>query len=94
MKTQRRHELQTNVLADYLGDLQRRRPAAMILGCTHYPLLKPAIARFMGADTVIVDSADALAAAAALDSDTSRGVTGRPGGAPGRAGSDDLFAGK
>jgi glutamate racemase len=36
----------------------------LILGCTHYPLLKQEIAAFMGAGVKLVDSADALATAA------------------------------
>ena len=36
----------------------------LILGCTHYPLLKAEIAEFMGPDVRLVDSANALAAAA------------------------------
>lgn len=50
-----------HVLGDYLHDLQRRRPGAMILGCTHYPLLEVAIAKLMGPSTQIVNSAHATA---------------------------------
>ncbi len=51
-----------HVLADYLRDLQRIRPAALILGCTHYPLLARAIAKLMGPQVAIVNSARATAA--------------------------------
>ena len=44
-----------HVLADYLHDLQRARPAVLILGCTHYPLLAGAIAKLMGPDTRLLD---------------------------------------
>jgi len=50
-----------HVLCDYLRDLQRLRPGALILGCTHYPLLAGAIAKLMGPATVLVDSARATA---------------------------------
>ncbi len=50
-----------HVLGDYLRDLQRLRPGALILGCTHYPLLAGAIAKLMGPDVIIVDSARATA---------------------------------
>ena len=50
-----------HVLGDYLRELQRRRPGALILGCTHYPLLAGAIAKLMGPDTALVDSARAAA---------------------------------
>jgi len=45
----------------YLGDL-RGRVDALVLGCTHYPLLKDAIAGVMGPATRLVDSAEATAA--------------------------------
>jgi glutamate racemase len=50
-----------HVLSDYLGRLQRFRPAALILGCTHYPLLAGAIAKLMGPETELISSASAAA---------------------------------
>jgi len=50
-----------HVLGDYLGALQRFRPAALILGCTHYPLLSSAIAKLMGPQTELISSARAAA---------------------------------
>ena len=50
-----------HVLGDYLGDLQRFRPSALILGCTHYPLLAGAIAKLMGPETELISSARAAA---------------------------------
>ena len=50
-----------NVLADYLRDLQRARVGALILGCTHYPLLAGAIGKLMGPDVALVSSAAAAA---------------------------------
>ena len=50
-----------NVLCDYLRELQRRRCGAMILGCTHYPLLAGAIGKLMGPDVTLVSSAAAAA---------------------------------
>ena len=50
-----------SVLCDYLHEMQRRRPGALILGCTHYPLLAGAIAKLMGPATVLIDSARAAA---------------------------------
>jgi len=49
------------VLGDYLEKLQRFRPSALILGCTHYPLLGVAIARLMGPETELISSAKAAA---------------------------------
>jgi len=50
-----------HVLSDYLGRLQRFRPDALILGCTHYPLLTGAIAKLMGPETKLISSARAAA---------------------------------
>jgi glutamate racemase len=50
-----------HVLCDYLRELQRRRPGALILGCTHYPLLSGAIAKLMGPAVALVSSARAAA---------------------------------
>jgi glutamate racemase len=58
------HALTELACAEYLTGLRDRAVDTLILGCTHYPLLKPVIARFMGAGTVLVDSADVLAEAA------------------------------
>lgn len=51
----------THVLCDYLRDLQRLRPGALILGCTHYPLLADAIGKLMGPDTILISSGAAAA---------------------------------
>ncbi|MDP6544387.1 MAG: glutamate racemase [Phycisphaerae bacterium] len=50
-----------HVLSDYLGGLQRFRPSALILGCTHYPLLSGAIAKLMGPETELISSGRAAA---------------------------------
>ena len=50
-----------HVLCDYLPDLQRLRPGALILGCTHYPLLARAIGKLMGPEVRLVSSAKAAA---------------------------------
>ncbi len=49
----------------YLADLLTadERPDTVLLGCTHFPLLRAPIARIMGPDTVIVDSAQTTAEA-------------------------------
>ncbi|MFW6133566.1 MAG: glutamate racemase [Planctomycetota bacterium] len=50
-----------HVLGDYLRDMQRFRPGALILGCTHYPLLARAIGKLMGPAVALVSSAAAAA---------------------------------
>lgn len=41
----------------YLHDVRAFNPDTLILGCTHYPLLAPAIAGYMGDGVTLVDSA-------------------------------------
>ncbi|HZR82633.1 MAG TPA: glutamate racemase [Candidatus Binatia bacterium] len=45
----------------YLASLKRSGIDTLILGCTHYPLLRPAIEDFMGPRVRIVDSAEETA---------------------------------
>jgi glutamate racemase len=45
----------------YLGSLKQSGIDTLILGCTHYPLLKKAIRKFMGSDVRLVDSAEETA---------------------------------
>ncbi len=45
-----------SALGDYLHTLQRSRLGALILGCTHYPLLATAIGKLMGPDVTLVNS--------------------------------------
>jgi glutamate racemase len=46
------------------------KPKCLLLGCTHYPVLKAAIAKAAGRDVLLVDSAATTAAAVALALDT------------------------
>ncbi len=55
----------------YLGDLrpgpQQVAPIdCLVLGCTHFPVLRPAVERVMGPDVTLVDSAETTAAAVKL----------------------------
>jgi glutamate racemase len=45
----------------YLGSLKQSGIDTLILGCTHYPLLKKAIRKFMGGGVRLVDSAEETA---------------------------------
>ena len=49
------------VLEEYLDPFRRVGIGSLVLGCTHYPLLKEGIARTLGPDVTLVDSADAVA---------------------------------
>jgi glutamate racemase len=48
-------------LRQYLRQMTRDRIDALVLGCTHYPLLKPAIRRIVGEDVAVIDSAQQCA---------------------------------
>jgi glutamate racemase len=50
------------VLKEYLRPLLRDRIDTLVLGCTHYPLLRPAIQRIVGGKIALVDSAQSCAA--------------------------------
>jgi glutamate racemase len=45
----------------YLGSLKQSGIDTLILGCTHYPLLKKAIRRYMGKGVSLIDSAEEIA---------------------------------
>lgn len=49
------------VLKEYLKPLLSRGIDTLILGCTHYPLFKPAISQITGGRVRLVDSAEATA---------------------------------
>ena len=50
-----------SVLHVYLDPLLNRRIDTLVLGCTHYPLLKPAMRRVVGRGVVLIDSAESCA---------------------------------
>lgn len=50
-----------SVLEEYLKHLRTRKIDTLILGCTHYPLFKPAIMDAMGRGVTLVDSAETTA---------------------------------
>ncbi len=51
------------VAADYLRELREAQVRSLVLGCTHYPLLKPLLQRVMGPEVRLIDSGQATAAA-------------------------------
>lgn len=48
-------------LRQYLDPILRHDPAVLVLGCTHYPILKPAIVRAVGPGVRVIDSAEQCA---------------------------------
>jgi len=55
------HRVTREILTEYLAPLRRHRIDTLILGCTHYPLLKPAIRALVGQGVALVDSAESCA---------------------------------
>ncbi|WP_224366834.1 glutamate racemase [Hyalangium versicolor] len=53
------------VAREYLADFAREGVDTLVLGCTHYPLLKGVIAEVVGPSMALVDSAEATAEAVA-----------------------------
>ena len=57
-------DIPTAVARRYLADLSQSGVDTLLLGCTHYPLLREAISLAMGPGVALVDSAEATAASA------------------------------
>ena len=55
------HDITRRVAQEYLGLFKKEGVDTLILGCTHYPLLKKTIARVMGAKVTLIDSAREVA---------------------------------
>ena len=55
------HRVTRLVADEYLAPLQREAVDTLVLGCTHYPLLRPVLQDAMGPGVRLVDSAEAVA---------------------------------
>lgn len=74
------------IAREYLAPLQAAGIDTLVLGCTHYPLLKPLLSELLGPDVALIDSAHETAAEAArvlearglLSNGDSAAPTGRP----------------
>jgi glutamate racemase len=53
------------IARDYLEPLRRARVDTLVMGCTHYPLLKPLLQRVMGPKVRLIDSGEETAGAVA-----------------------------
>lgn len=60
-------ELVEAIVREYLQPLQREATDldTLVLGCTHFPVLSPVIARVMGPEVTLIDSAETTARAVA-----------------------------
>jgi len=54
-------EVTLKIVAEYLSSLKKAKIDTLILGCTHYPLLKEIIKKVMGKGVVLIDSAQEIA---------------------------------
>ncbi|MFC1546554.1 glutamate racemase [bacterium] len=52
-----KNKISIDIAKEYLMPLKRSKIDTLILGCTHYPLLKKVIKQIMGKNVVIIDSA-------------------------------------
>jgi len=55
-------EVTRNVANEYLGELADNAPGALVMGCTHYPILRNVIAATVGESVQLIDSGEATAA--------------------------------
>src|SRR5690349_4734828 len=59
-------EITESIVGQYLDPLVQEGIDTLVLGCTHYPLLRKAIARYLGGSVELVDSAENCATAVRL----------------------------
>ena len=59
------HRITVLVLEEYTGPLIHESIDTLVLGCTHYPLLKQSLSNILGNDITLVDSAFSTAASVA-----------------------------
>lgn len=59
------HRVTRDVAQEYLSPLLADGVSALVLGCTHYPLLAPLLAELAGPNVALIDSADETAIATA-----------------------------
>ncbi len=54
-------EVAQKVAEEYLSDLRNNDIGALVLGCTHYPILRSVIGQSIGKEVVLIDSGEAAA---------------------------------
>ena len=74
------HPVTDQVARHYLAPLLAWGAQTLILGCTHYPLLRPSLQRVVGTGVRLVDSADAVADTVAGDHADLMAAPGAGGG--------------
>lgn len=68
------------VCAEYLAPMKEFGADTLILGCTHYPLLRPIIGNFMGPEVALVDVGEACARRVAGELAVQNALSGGEGG--------------
>jgi glutamate racemase len=72
------HDATRLIASEYLATFAADGVDTLVLGCTHYPLLKPLIAEVLGPGVALIDSAEQTAAEARRTLDA-RGLLAAPG---------------
>jgi glutamate racemase len=55
-------QVSRDVARQYLSDVSSKTVSALVLGCTHYPILRDVISEIVGDGVVLIDSGEATAA--------------------------------
>jgi glutamate racemase len=55
------HAVTHQVAAEYLQEMQEFQVDTLVLGCTHYPILRKVIQQVMGDEVTLIDSGEAVA---------------------------------
>ena len=56
------HEAETRSIAErYLAEMREFGPSVLVLGCTHYPILRDVIQQTVGENVMLIDSGEAAA---------------------------------
>lgn len=55
------HPVTRQVAEEYLAEIRSSRVDTLVLGCTHYPILRPVIEEVMGNEVAFIDSGEAVA---------------------------------
>jgi glutamate racemase len=56
------HDATRLIAREYLAPMIEAEVDTLVLGCTHYPLLKPLLAEVLGPGVILIDSAEETAA--------------------------------
>ncbi len=75
------HEVARLTAGEYLAPLTAQGIDALVLGCTHYPLLKATLTAVLGREVLLVDSAEETANSVVKKLESAGMLRATPGGA-------------